>query len=150
MANPNPLAFIFFATLGLVGCAGAPEGEASAQQIVERIAGKHADVVRLTLHAVPRGKTGLEMVASTAAARVGRPSDPEDAKAIETGEEVVLQEGDNLDVTIALADAAGKRTAATGVTLRMGEKLREQVLAEARAVAAELASAVALAKQPLW
>jgi hypothetical protein len=67
-----------------------------------------------------------------------------------TGAEVVLQEGSDLDVTLPMADAAGNRTSVAGVTLRTAGRSREAVIAEARAIAAELNAAIQAAGEPLW
>lgn len=146
------LPLLLVAAMVAAGCQGTGQGGAasSAQQIVETVAAKHPEVVRLTLHAVPSGGTQMHAVGSTAPAKRGKPSDPEDARAMQTGEEVVLQEDADLDVTLPLSDAAGKRTAVAGVTLKGAGKTREQLLADARAIAAEMNAAIRVAQQPLW
>ena len=146
------VSLIPFGVFLAAGCqgSGAKEEFATAHALVERIAARHANVVRLTVHAVPRGETQARAVASTSAAKRGQPSDPEDLESMRTGAEVVLQEGTDLDVTLPMADAAGNRTWVAGVTLRTAGRSREAVIAEARAIAAELSAAIQAEGQPLW
>jgi hypothetical protein len=135
----------------LPSCAGTPASDATtAQQVVEDVARRHRDAVRVTVHATPAGSAQLHAVGSTSAAKRGKPSDPEDLRALETGEAIVLEEGNNLDVTIPMTDAAGKRTWVAGVTLRGSGRTRDQLVADAHVVARELDAAVRAAKQPLW
>jgi len=145
----------------LVGCGsqgddGEGEGPgaaqfSAAQKIVDGVAAKHADLQRLTLHAVPAGKTECTQIASTVAARRGKPSDPEDLKAMNSGEEIVLEEPGAIDVTVPILMKDGKPTAIAGVTLKMKEgDDREALLTQARAIAKELESGVQAADKPLW
>jgi hypothetical protein len=124
---------------------------AAAQKIVDGVAAEHADLQRLTLHAVPAGKTECTQIASTMAARRGKPSDPEDLEAMKSGEEIVLDEPGAIDVTVPILMKDGKPTAIAGVTLKMEEgEDREALLTEARAIAKELESGVQAAGKPLW
>jgi len=123
----------------------------AAQEIVDSVAAKHPELVRLTLHAIPEGKSDCMQIASTAKKRRGKPSDPEDLKALETGREVVLEEDGALDVTVPILMQMGKASAVAGVTLRAEEGAnRNALLAKARGIAAELATAVRAADKPLW
>lgn len=132
----------------LVACSTPAKGEfPRAQELVLSTAAQHPEVVRLTLHAAPAGSADLRVVASTLEARLGTPSDPEDVVAFKSGLEVVLHEGDNLDVTIALKDATGRTIGIAGVTLK---GTGEASLAQARAIAAQLGEKVAKAQPPLW
>jgi hypothetical protein len=149
--------------LVLVGCGGqdAPDkgdgmgdgmGQfAAAQKALDGVAAQHANVKRLTLHAVPAGKTECMQIASTMAARRGKPSDPEDLKAMKTGELIVLDEPEAVDVTVPILMTDGKPTAIAGVTVAMKEgDDRDALVKEAQAVAAELEKAVQAAGKPLW
>lgn len=106
---------ILFATVlvALVACS-SPGRESSraasstAQDIVDRVAGQHAEIARLSI-AVPPGASGARIVASTVSGRIGEPSDPEDVRAMETGEETVLHEGKNLDYTVPVRDRGRAR-----------------------------------------
>ncbi|MBN2491422.1 MAG: hypothetical protein JXQ29_11295 [Planctomycetes bacterium] len=123
----------------------------AVQQIIDRIAAEHPDLVRLTLHAVPLGKTQCTQLASTMAERRGKPSDPEDREAMRTGKEVVLDEPGAIDVTVPILEVGGKPTAIAGVTLRAGETAdRNAVIGQARKIAGDLAAAVKTAGKPLW
>jgi hypothetical protein len=154
--------WVTFVLVGvLAGCGGKDEtgksGQsgaaqfAAAQGVVDAIAKRHPEVKRLTLHAVPAGKSGAVQLASTMATRRGKPSDPEDLEALRTGKEVVLDEKGALDVTVPILVADGKPGAVTGVTLEMPEGSdREALIAEARAIAAEVEKEVRAAGKPLW
>lgn len=127
------------------------EPAASAQAAVDSAVGRHADLVRLTIHAVPTGESAARVVATNSDAKRGKPSDPEDLKAFATGETIVLAEGDNVDVTLPLRDSAGAIMAVAGVTLANPKHLpQSEIVAQAQKIAAELQSAMCCAKQPLW
>ena len=137
----------------LAACAST-SGDApfpAAQQAVDRVAAEHPDLLRLTLHAVPAGKSECIQVASTMAQRRGKPSDPEDLKALRTGEEIVLKEAGAIDVTVPILVKDGKPTAIAGVTLRAEEGADPSaVVRKARAIAGELAREITAAGKPVW
>ena len=142
------VALIFVAMLG--ACASMKTPYPAAQDIVDGVAAKHPELVRLTLHAVPEGKECTQ-VASTLKKRRGKPSDPEDIEAMKTGREIVLDESGALDVTVPILRVNGKPTAVAGVTLRMEEGAsRFALVNKARAIAEELARAVHAAGKPVW
>ena len=145
----------------LVGCgskdqAGSGGGDAvapfpAAQKIVDGVASGHPSLKRLTLHAVPTGKKGCMQVASTMAARRGKPSDPEDLEAMSTGQEIVLDEEGAVDVTVPIMMVDGKPTAIAGVTVTLAEGVdREEGVGEARAIAEELEKEIGAAGKPVW
>jgi hypothetical protein len=124
----------------LLGCQStskAPSPE--AQSVVESIAAQNADVLRLTVHRMASDGGGYRAVASTAPAKLGQSSDPEDLRAIETGQVIVLDEPGALDVTVPICPREGKFTAASGVTLK-AEAGADRAALEARAK--EIAKAV--------
>jgi len=144
----SALALAAFALVPVLACVAPPaEGHAQAQEVVVSMAASHAEVVRLTLHAIPSGETELHVVASTLRSRLGTPSDPEDVVAFKGGLEVVLAEGDNTDVTLPIKNSAGKVVAVTGVTVKGA---REPGIALARSLADELARKLAQTQPPLW
>jgi hypothetical protein len=123
----------------------------AAQDIVDGVAAKHPELVRLTLHAVPADKTECTQVASTVKGRRGKPSDPEDLKAMKTGQQVVLDEDGAVDVTVPILRVNGKATAVAGVTLSLEPGANKAVLiGKARGIAEELAAAVRAAGKPVW
>ena len=129
----------------------ADDSSSGAQKIVDEALKRHPEVVRLTIHAVPQGESQMRGVASNSAAKLGKPSDPEDLRTLQTGAEVVLQEGDHIDVTLPLTDANGTRIATAGVTLANPKgRTRDELVADARAIAAELGAAIRAAPKPLW
>ena len=140
----------------LIGCGSQDDGGdaapyAAAQKVVDGVAARHAKLQRLTLHAVPTDGAVCTQVASTKASRRGKPSDPEDLEALRTGKETVLDEPGAIDVTVPILVKDGKPGAVAGVTLRMEEGAdRDALVAEARAIADELAKEVEAATTPLW
>ena len=124
-----PLALL----LSLAACKSSP-GTSDPQSIVDAMAQKHSDCTRLTLHCMQ--SQGSAMVcASTLRSRVGTPSDPEDLQAMQSGETVVLEEGDDLDVTVPIIVTDGKCTTVCGVTLHKGDASRAATIARAEGIA---------------
>ena len=122
-----------------------------AQELVEGMASKHPDLVRLTIHADPTGEETSRIIACNIKEKIGKPSDPEDLEAMKTGETVVLREGDNLDVTAPIWNKAGKPIAATGITLRFRKgETENEVVEKAKSIAKELNTAIQNAKKTLW
>lgn len=96
-----------------------------AQKLVEALAKKHPELVRIGLHVTPPGSAENIIVASNIAAKIGQKSDPEDLQAMKTGRPVVLKEGTNFDVTLPLHDASGKVIGAIGLTLKPSDGEKE-------------------------
>jgi hypothetical protein len=141
---------LLFLTM-LAACASTKTPYPAAQDIVDGVAAKHPDLVRLTLHAVPEGKTECTQVASTMQQRRGKPSDPEDLEAMKTGQVIVLDEPGAIDVTVPILRKSGKATAVAGVTLRASETAtRAALVSKARGIAEELEGAVRAAGKPVW
>ena len=145
----------------LIGCGSQDDGGngsgdgaepfAAVQKVLDGVASQHANLKRLTLHAIPANGSGCTQIASTVSARRGKPSDPEDLEALSTGKETVLDEPDAIDVTVPILVTDGKPMAVAGVTLAMGEGAdRDALVGEARAIAQELEKAVQAAAKPLW
>lgn len=127
--------------VALAGCRSTAEAPSpKAQSLVESLAAQHSDIVRLTVHQQRADGSGYEAVASTSSAKLGKASDPEDLRAIETGETIVLEEPGALDVTVPICDCGdGKPCAAAGVTLK-AEPGADRAALEARAK--EIAQAI--------
>ena len=152
--------WIALALVGVLAACGGPEDGAggdgnpfpAAQKIIDDVAAAHPNIQRLTLHATPKDAEGLTQVASTMAERRGKPSDPEDFKAMKTGKEIVLDEEGAIDVTIPILLKDGVPTAVAGVTLKLAEGAdNAKLVEEARAIAKELEAAVqGAAKAPWW
>jgi hypothetical protein len=122
-----------------------------AQRFVEQMVAKHPEIVRLTIHAVPTGETRSRIIACNVYEKRGKPSDPEDLEVMKTKKTVVLREGNNLDVTAAILDKAGKAIAATGITLTFPSNTSQEALVKkAEEIAQELTGAIQAAGQPLW
>jgi hypothetical protein len=140
-----------FAALTLAACASSPDPYPDAQEVLAGVAAKHQDLVRLTLHAVPQGSTQCTQVASTVAARRGKPSDPEDLQALRTGNAVVLDEQGAIDVTVPILMQGVTPTAVAGVTLRADQGAnRDAVVQRAHSIAQELATAIKATGKGLW
>lgn len=140
MRIPTFVCSFLLATV-VAGCTAKMEttGNAAAQSTVEATAKMHTDVVRLTVHMAPAGGGASTAVASTAADRIGKPSDKEDLQAMETGQTVVMDEKDAVDVTVPAMQKDGKWTAAIGVTLKAAAGADKEAL---KKKATEIASAV--------
>ncbi len=123
------------AIVPLASCASAPDPQ--AQDLVQSIAHKNANVVRLTVHAIPAGATAYKAVASTSSSKLGKPSDPEDLKAIQTGQLVVLEETGAIDVTVPILMKGGKHSATTGVTVKESVG-KDAAILMARTIAGEI------------
>jgi len=141
----------FVALAVLAACASMKNPYPDAQAAVDRVASRHDDLVRLTLHAVPADGKECTQVASTMAKRRGKPSDPEDLQAMKDGKVTVLDEKGNVDVTVPILMKSGKPTAVAGVTLKSGEGAdRDALVKKAKAIAEELGREVQAAGKPVW
>lgn len=123
---------------GLAGCkstAACCDACSTAQTVVETVGAAHPDVTRLTVHCGKAEGGGMTACASTSAEKRGKPSDPEDIRAVQTGETVVLDEAGAVDVTVPLLAKDGKWAAACGVTLKASGMSREQTVAKAKEIA---------------
>ena len=104
-----------------------------AQTVVESVQKQNPDCSRLTVHCADGGSA--KVCASTDAARIGKPSDPEDLQAMQTGKPVVLDEAGALDVTVPIRQKDGKFQSACGVTLKSAGMTRDQLVAKANTIA---------------
>jgi hypothetical protein len=110
-----------------------------AQKLVDELAKNHPDLVRIGLHVTPPSSPTNIIIASNVPAKVGQVSDPEDLQSMNTGQPVVLREGENLDVTLRLHDAAGKTIGAIGLTFKPARNGQQVgAVQRAKAIAAEL------------
>jgi hypothetical protein len=129
--------FVLFAALFAAACQSTSTCCADctkAQTVVAAVAQQNADCTRLSLHCT-MAEGGAKYCASTDAARVGRPSDAEDIRAIQTGQPVVLDEAAAIDVTIPIFGKDGKYMAACGVTLQGSGMTKEQAITKATTIA---------------
>jgi hypothetical protein len=111
-------------------CCDSPK---APQNVVTTVAKANPAVSRLSIHCPEDG--AMKTCASTDADRIGKASDPEDKKALATGQEVVLEEKGGLDVTVPICMKDGKATAVCGITLKTDGMNRDQAIAKAREVA---------------
>jgi len=130
---------LLFATLFTASCQSTTSSSCcdsctKAQSVVASVAKSHADCTRLTVHCSQTGGSA-KCCASTDAARVGKASDPEDVKAMQTGQVVVLDEAGAIDVTVPINRKDGKHMSACGVTLKGAGMSREQATAKATTIA---------------
>lgn len=129
-----PLFLLVVGAFAACSTAGACcDSPTAPQNVVATVAKANPAVSRLSVHCAEDG--ALKTCASTATDRVGKASDPEDKKAMETGQEVVLEEKGALDVTVPICMKDGKATAVCGVTLKTDGMNRDQAIAKAREVA---------------
>ena len=122
-----------FLSLLLAGCQMTGDCCADPQAVLASVAASHDDCTRLSLHC-PKDGGALHCCASTDAARVGTASDDEDARAMKSGETIVLEEGTALDVTVPLMKD-GAYCCVCGVTLEANGRTREQVVERATMIA---------------
>lgn len=132
-----PLA-AFLALTTVVACKStgccSPDGTCpQSQAAVDKVAKENPGLVRLTVHCMMDGKAAA--CASTSADKRGKPSDPEDLQAMQSGQTVAMEEGSALDVTVPILAKDGKFLGACGVTLPMQGMAREQVIAKATGIA---------------
>jgi hypothetical protein len=118
-------------------CQSTPSAPcADTQAIVESVAKMHPEIARLTVHTTPAGGSGPIAVASTMAEKLGKPSDPEDLKAMAKNLTVTMEEVGSYDVTVPICMKNGKATAAVGVTFNTDKGTDKAQLTElANAVA---------------
>lgn len=133
------LGSILFALLFFVlpsACKSSPccDSCAQAQVVVTAVAGENPDCTRLTLHC-SRSDGSAVACASTNAAKVGKASDPEDLRVMQSGKTEVLEEAGGLDVTVPIHAKDGKFQSACGVTLRSAAGSRDQLIEKATAMA---------------
>src|SRR6266704_4851682 len=122
----------------------APGGKIYAQRLVDQLAAKHPELVRIGMHVTPPNKPDNVIIACNVPERIGRKSDPEDLKAMKTGQAVVLKEEGNFDVTLPLHDAAGKTIGAVGLTFKPHAGEQDADAAQrARAMAREIEKQIA-------
>jgi hypothetical protein len=117
----------------------ASQGKLLAQKLVDELAAKHPELVRIGLHLTP--PTGSEniIIASNVPARVGQKSDPEDLRAMQTGMPVVLKEASNIDVTLPFHDTSQRVIGAIGLTLKPeGNEQESGAVKRAQKIAGEL------------
>ena len=120
--------------LTVAGCQSTGGDGASPQSIVEATAAANDGCTRLTLHCVQEdGST--KVCASTAKERIGTASDPEDLRAMKSGETVVLDEGEAVDVTVPIVQTDGKWTTVCGVTLERAGQTKEMSIERAKTIA---------------
>lgn len=118
---------------------------ADTQAIVDAMAAKYPEIVRLTVHTTPAGAKESIAVASTLPAKRGKASDVEDLNAMRRGETIVIEEVGALDVTVPICRKGALCTAAAGVTLTMGPGADKQKLTElGNAIGKEIEGKMAL------
>ncbi len=129
--------FVLFLSLAFVGCQSTGSGKCAncdkAQSVVASVQKQHMECSRLTLHCSMGGT--MKACASTAADKVGKASDPEDQKAVQTNQPVVLEENGGFDVTVPIVMKDGKPTVACGVTLKGAGMTKDQAVTKATAIA---------------
>jgi len=115
------------------------QGKIMAQKLVDELAARHPELIRIGLHLTPPDRLDNIIVACNIAARVGQKSDPEDLKAMHTGQPVVLKEQGNFDVTLPLHNAFGKVIGAIGLTFEpQGDEPESRAAERAKKIAAEV------------
>jgi hypothetical protein len=117
----------------------ASQQRSVAKKLVDDLAAKHPGLVRIAMHLTPPNRSDNIIVACNLAARIGKKSDPEDLRAMQTGKTIVLKEEGNFDVTLPLHTASGKVIGALGLTFKPQGHEQESTAAErAKKMAAEV------------
>ena len=132
----------------LSASASASSSGIYAQRLVDELGARHPELVRIGMHVRPPNKSDNIIIACNVFERIGRKSDPEDLKAMKSGQPVVLKEDGNIDVTLPLHDAAGKAIGAIGLTFKPlpGEQ-SEGAARRAQAIAHEIEMRIASTSQ---
>lgn len=133
LAAPAALLALLFSPACAVPGPAKCDDCAKAQTVVETVAKQHPSCVRLTIHCTMEG--GAKACASTLADKIGKASDKEDLDAMRTGQTIVLDEAGAIDVTVPINAKDGKFASACGVTMKAAAMPRDQVVAEATAIA---------------
>lgn len=125
-----------------------PSGKLYAQRLVDKLAADHPDLLRVALHMTPPNQSDNLIIACNLPERIGQKSDPEDLKAMRTGQSILLREGKNFDVTLPLHDAAGRTIGAIGLTFKPGPGEQDPAATRrARAMAGQIEKQIASAEQ---
>ena len=114
--------------------AAAPPEKILAQRLVDELAKAHPELVRIGLHVTPLDQRDNIIIASNVPAKIGNKSDPEDLAVMKTGRPIVLKEGENYDVTLALHDVAGTLIGALGLTLKPNGSSQATVVQSAQTI----------------
>jgi len=87
-----------------------------AQELVNRIVEKYADLLVVAMHVTPPGESENVIIASNVG-RIGKRADAEDLRVIGTGETLakVNKNGDRFEVELVLHDASGKPIGALAI-----------------------------------
>ncbi len=109
----------------LSGTAGATQPKTLAQQLVDDLVARHPELIRVGVHVTPPSTSENIIIASNVPAKIGQKSDPEDLKAMQSGQAVVLKEENNFDVTLPLRDSVGRVIGAVGLTFKPAPGERE-------------------------
>lgn len=130
--------------LALAGTACGP------QAALKAVAVRHPEAVRLVLHAVPRGERRPRVVACNVPAHLGRPSGPEEVRAIRRGSTAVRWREGCFEVVVPLRDGRGRPVAALRVTLRPPRGGRREAVRRALLIARELNEVLLKEGVPWW
>jgi hypothetical protein len=134
--------FALLCALAMPSCTTEAKENAVVQAVVDDTAKKNPDILRLTVHCSTAGGKDLVAIASTLPARINKPSDPEDLQAVQSGQPVVRDEPNALDVSVPVLQKDGKHSHVVGVTLKAPPDANKDAV---KAKAIEIANSVATA-----
>jgi hypothetical protein len=145
----KPLTAALFSAILFTACATTPKAPCGdTQRVVESVAVLHPECVRLSVHSTPPGGGGKVAIASTSPDKLGKPSDPEDIEAMQSGETIVKEESGAIDFTVPIARRGDSWNAACGVTLTADAGAnRDQLRARAQQIARSVEVAMAANQQ---
>ena len=97
----------------------AQSGKTKAQQLVDSLVKKNADIAALEVSATPAGQTTCMTIAATEAKDLGEKCDEDEFAALKSGKPHVEKEADGYDVTAPLHDASGKLVGTIGIDFKL-------------------------------
>jgi hypothetical protein len=142
---PRLATHALFCALLIPACTTTPKAPcADTQRVVESVAVLHPECVRLSVHSAPPGGGAKVAIASTSPDKLGKPSDPEDIEAMQSGRTIVREEPGAVDFTVPITRRGDTWNAACGVTLAANAGAnRDQLRARAEQIARSVEVAMA-------
>jgi len=139
----------------LVLACNAPHGPdrefRDVQVLVNRMVEKHPEIIWLSIHAVPTGRSRCQIIACNQTKDVGKASYIEDIEAIQTRTAAVFRAGGRVEVTAPILDRSGKAIAAIGVSFEKDPDTSEEALVnQAKSIAREMSEEIRDAGRPMW
>src|SRR5258706_4618747 len=124
-----------------------------AQDLVDRAASRHPELLQIDIHAVPPGATQSAIVAAKSRDRIGKPTDPDDLAVFKSGEPriEINQAGDNnVEVAVQLRDVSRRAVGVIELTFPyIAGTDQDALVKQAEAVRDELARRISYGSEDL-